>query len=175
MVDKDYRWYILFVRTNHEFKVQKHIDRIGITNYLPVRKILSQWSDRKKWIDHPMFPGYIFIRVSCREFFSALNHFSIICYVSFGNEPAVINDEIIMVIRRIESNYIECVDEIECFSCADNIKIVSGPLKGIEGIISRIDNNNFFVTEIPEINHSIKIRNEKRNDYCLLSIYIILN
>jgi transcription antitermination factor NusG len=161
MVDKNYRWYILFVKTNHEFKVQKHIELFGIRAYLPVRKTLSQWSDRKKWIYRPMFPGYVFIRVSCREFFSALYHDSIIRYVKFGGSPAYISDEQIRVIKKVESDNLEYIKESECFTCNDHIRIVAGPLKGLEGRISRIDSNDYFVIDLPEINKSIKIRIKK--------------
>ena len=162
MVDRDYRWYILFVRTNHEFKVKNHIQRLGISSYLPVKKTLSYWSDRKKWIERPMFPGYLFVRVSCREFFSLLNYNSIICYVSFGNAPAFITDKQIDSIQRIETDNIKYIDECECYSCDDQIIIISGPLKGIEGRISRIDNNDYFVIDLPEITQSVHIRLKKK-------------
>jgi len=161
MVDKNYRWYILFVRTNHEFKVQRHIQRFEIKSYLPVKKTLSYWSDRKKWIDRPMFPGYVFVKVSCREFFSILNHNSIICYVKFGNIPASISNKQIRIIQKIESENVKFIDESDCFSCDDQIRIITGLLKGIEGSISRIDNNDYFVIDLPEINQSINIRLKK--------------
>jgi len=161
MVDKNYRWYILFVRTNHEFKVQKHIQRSEIQSYLPVKKTLSYWSDRKKWIDRPMFPGYVFVKVSCREFFSVLYHDSIISYVKIGHIPAFISDKQIRVIQKIESDYLEYITEGECFTCNDHIRIVAGPLKGLEGRILRIDSNDYFVIDLPEINKSIKIRIKK--------------
>jgi len=161
MVDKNYRWNILFVRTNHEFKVQKYIEIFGISAYIPVKKTLSQWSDRKIWIDRPMFPGYVFLRVSCREFFSELSHNSIISYVKIGDIPAFISDKQIRQIQKIESDYLEYILESDCFTCDDQIRIISGPLKGIEGKILRIDRNDYFIIDLPAINKSINIRIKK--------------
>lgn len=161
MVDKNYRWNILFVKTNHEFKVQKYIELFGISAYIPVKKTLSQWSDRKKWIDRPMFPGYVFLRVSCREFFSVLSHNSIISYVKSGGKAVFISEEQIRQIKKIESDYLEYISESDCFTCDDQIRIISGPLKGIEGKILRIDRNDYFIIDLPAINKSIKIKIKK--------------
>jgi transcription antitermination factor NusG len=161
IIDKSYKWNILFVKTNHELKVQKYIERFGVKTYLPVRKLLSQWSDRKKWIDRPMFPGYVFIRVSCQEFFTVLSHNSIISYVKSGGNPVFISEEQISIMQKIESEYLEHISECDCFTCGDHIRIIAGPLKGLEGRILRIDSNDYFVIDLPEINKSLKIRIKK--------------
>ena len=54
-------WWALYTKPRHEKKAKLEIEKKGITVYLPLNRVLRQWSDRKKWIEEPLFPGYIFI------------------------------------------------------------------------------------------------------------------
>jgi transcription termination/antitermination protein NusG len=56
-------WFALHVKSRHEFLVQKHLAKNGMEVYLPSVNKVSQWKDRKKCIDFPLFPGYLFARV----------------------------------------------------------------------------------------------------------------
>lgn len=56
-------WFALHVKPRHEFLVQGDLTRNGMEVYLPTVSKLSQWKDRKKLVDFPLFPGYLFSRV----------------------------------------------------------------------------------------------------------------
>ncbi len=82
-----YKWYAIYTKANNEKKVFDHLKEENIECYLPLRKTLRQWSDRKKWIDVPLFRCYVFVKVSYIEFFSVLKIPGVVYYVSFGGEP----------------------------------------------------------------------------------------
>lgn len=42
------RWVAALVQMNCERKVASKLDKLGITNYVPIQKEVHQWSDRKK-------------------------------------------------------------------------------------------------------------------------------
>ena len=42
------QWYAVYVNSRHEKKVADLLASQQIENYLPIQKILKQWSDRKK-------------------------------------------------------------------------------------------------------------------------------
>ena len=155
MISLDYKWYVLRVKSQHEKKVLQHCIFEGIKAYLPLLKSLRVWSDRKKWIDMPMFPGYIFIYSSSREFFRALGHSSVFDCIRFNGLPAIIPSEQIDAVRIIEQQEIKSVSEGECLSCDAYVRIICGPLKGIEGRISRVENRSYFTIDIP--GRSIKL------------------
>jgi len=56
-------WFALHVKPRHEFLVQGDLARNGMEVYLPTVNKLSQWKDRKKLVEFPLFPGYLFSRV----------------------------------------------------------------------------------------------------------------
>ncbi len=160
MVDRKYRWHVLFVKTNHEKKVNSYIDKFGIESYLPVRKELSYWSDRKKWIEKPMFPGYLFVRVSCKEFFNALNHTSVYHYVCFEEGPAIINEREIDMIRRLEAEKEILITE-RAYSEGDNVRITEGSLAGISGVIEKIESKSYVLIELPFLSKTVKVKVQK--------------
>jgi transcription termination/antitermination protein NusG len=56
-------WFALYVKPRHEFLVRSDLENNGREVYLPAVNKVSQWKDRKKRIDFPLFPGYLFARV----------------------------------------------------------------------------------------------------------------
>src|SRR5262245_7609662 len=58
----DPRWYAIWTRSRHEQVVRTQLDEKGITAFLPTFVKLSRWKDRRKKIDVPLFPGYVFAR-----------------------------------------------------------------------------------------------------------------
>jgi len=158
MIDKNYKWYVLFVRTNHENKVRNILNRLNIESYLPLIKELRYWSDRKKWMERPLFPGYIFLRVSCREFFSVMDNNSVISYVKEGQNPASISEDQISMIRQVEASGNSYVEEQNCLVEGDSIKVIGGPMKGIEGRISRIDKHEYLLIDIHQVSQIIRLK-----------------
>ena len=82
----NYLWYVIYARANSEKKLLENLQERNIDCYFPTKKVLKTWSDRKKWVDEPLFRCYIFVRVSYKEFFTALNTDSVVCYISFGGK-----------------------------------------------------------------------------------------
>ena len=39
------------------------LEAAGVHVFLPLRRTLRQWSDRRRWVEEPLFPGYLFARV----------------------------------------------------------------------------------------------------------------
>lgn len=57
------RWSVIYTRPNCERKVAHDIKRLGGEVYLPIQRVVRQWSDRKKTILRPLFPCYVFVQV----------------------------------------------------------------------------------------------------------------
>jgi hypothetical protein len=58
-IEQQESWKVLYVSSRQEKKLSVRLQQLGIKNYLPIVKKLRIWSDRKKWVDFPMFNGYI--------------------------------------------------------------------------------------------------------------------
>lgn len=56
-------WFAVYTKSRHEKVVHASLMSQGVEAYLPSHKVLSQWQDRRKWVEKPLFPGYLFARL----------------------------------------------------------------------------------------------------------------
>lgn len=147
-----YVWYTLYTKVNCEKKVLTTLKEAKIECYLPFSKTFKQWSVSKKWIEEPMFPCYVFVRVSYLEFFKLLNIDGVLRYVSFGGHLQSIPD---IQIRNIQTLIKEKQEEIvlirEHVSKGAKAEIIDGPLKGIQGEVVQICGKSRLVIRLESI------------------------
>ena len=153
-----YKWYAVYTRPHNEKKVCSWLKENNIECYLPLKSSLRQWSDRKKWIEEPLFRSYIFVRVSYIEYFNVLSIPGVVKYVSFGGQPQAIPDNQIEYIKiivqqrdqEIEVNYKNIRKGLEC-------EVLFGPLKGIRGEVVRISGQSRLVIRLASMGVSLQV------------------
>ena len=57
------QWYALYVQVNHEKEVTKRLEQKEVSCFLPLMETWSKRRDRRKKVQLPMFPGYVFVHV----------------------------------------------------------------------------------------------------------------
>lgn len=125
-------WYLIYTRPRHERRVCRRLSEMGIGLYLPVRKILKTWCDRKQLIEEPLFPSYIFIYLeNIQNYYESLGIDGVCQYVRFGNEIASVSETVINNIRLI----LEKGGDIEIstghIQPGQHLLIRKGPLSGL--------------------------------------------
>lgn len=151
---KEKKWFVLYTKPNFEKKVFSKLTDIGVETYLPLRTTIRKWSDRKKRIEAPLFPGYIFILGNEKERFEALSVSGVVRSVMFRNEPATLRDEEIENIKKlIRSDKILETSQTVVLGAA--VRITSGPLKDVRGVITEIKGKKYFTLVLESINSSI--------------------
>jgi len=136
-------WYVLYTLPNYERKVYTTLRKRMITAFLPLQKDVRQWSDRKKIIEIPLFPNYIFLQTKAKDRFSALEIHGVKRYVSFDGHPVIVPEQDIEIIQRASS--------------ADNVKIgQEGPFIGMTGIFFEKKSSRFGIN-IQSINMTLFI------------------
>ena len=48
-------WIAVYTKSRHEQVVVNELNKININSYCPMFKERRQWSDRKKWVNFPLF------------------------------------------------------------------------------------------------------------------------
>ena len=153
----EYKWHAIYTRLNHEKSVEASLKERDIEVYLPKKKMLRIWSDRKKWIEEPLFRPYVFVRVSKKEYHKVLQIPSVLYYIFFGGKAAQIPDEQIEVLKIIYDNNLDCEISPNSINSGDLAKIIYGPLKGrIVNVINRKGDQRIIVT-MKQISYSVLI------------------
>lgn len=154
-VHSDIRWYALYTRSRHEKKVEKQLRDKGIASYLPVRRVLRRWSDRKKWVEEPIFRCYVFIRVDEKDRLRALRTYGSVRIVSFNGKPAVVRDEEIENIRRVLRE-VPAVETCTPLAVGDVVEIQRGPLSGLRGRLEELRGERRLVVAVESIRQALR-------------------
>ncbi len=126
-------WKVICTQSRYEFKVEEQLERLGIVNYLPKIKLLRQWSDRKKIIIAPAFPGYIFVNNDenlRNQVFSAKG---VLQYVRIENRDAIIREKEMQLIHLVETAF-----SSTAFQIGNLVQIKHGPFQGYQGLLKRV-------------------------------------
>jgi len=152
----NYQWYAIYTRANSEKKLFDNLHEKNIECYLPMRKVLKFWSDRKKWVEEPLFKCYIFVKVSYKEFFDALNTTGAVCYISFGGKaqsiPAIQIDNIKTFLSQSEH---EITVSHERIQRGVSVEVLHGSFKGIKGEVINVLGQSRLLVRIDSMNCSI--------------------
>ncbi len=109
------------------------MERYQIRHYLPLVKKLRLWSDRKKWVEMPLFNGYIFVQPKPSERDQVLQIPGVVKYLKYNGEDARVSSaEIELIERLIDKGYHLESGATGSLRKGDKVKIEQGPLKGIE-------------------------------------------
>jgi len=156
MADKN--WYALYTKPRWEKKVSALLDEKKIENYLPLQKVLKQWSDRKKWIQEPLFRSYIFVHISTDEHLPTLQTAGVVRFVAFERKAVVIPPVQIEAIKTYVQTGEDMITETPDVKTGDRVVVIKGSLKGLEGKLVQISNKKRLRIMIEGIQQSLHIK-----------------
>ncbi len=151
-------WYAIYVNSRAEKKVEKELINLGIDSFLPLRKTLRHWSDRKKWVELPLIPGYCFVRIAIKHHLSVLKVKNVVGFVRFEGKPAIIPGQQIDFLKRMlkQSDYSWEITR-ENFTPGQKVEIIAGPFIGTEAELMVIKGKRKVGVRIDHINNTLLV------------------
>jgi transcriptional antiterminator RfaH len=162
-------WYAIYTRSRAEKSLHKLLTQKGIECFLPLKKTLKLYSDRKKWVEEPLLRCYLFVRIREKEYFEVLNCPGAVRYVCFEGRAVGIPDRQILALKNFMENKAESLEVFEGHLEAGELMEVSrGPLKGLRGEFLQVRGNNRLVLRFESLGvcvHSeVRLQDVKRVD-----------
>jgi transcription antitermination factor NusG len=152
----NYQWYAVYCKPNSEKKISERLIEKNIECYLPTRKVLRTWSDRKKWIEEPLFKSYLFVKVSFKEFFVVLNTPGVVCFVSFGGKAQSIPEVQINNVKSfLDQTDYEVSLTYERIQKGVNVEVTHGSLKGVYGEVLNIYGQSRILIRVDSLSCSL--------------------
>ena len=146
-VEKNSQWSALHTRYQHERKVEALLNAKGFETFLPTYYTVRQWKDRKKSICEPLFPGYLFIAGVNERRLQIMSIPGACAIVSVAGAPSTIPTAEIEAIRRCVSDPWK-VEPHPRLQGGDSVRVQSGPLAGVEGILVRVKDSCRLVVSV---------------------------
>jgi transcription antitermination factor NusG len=129
-------WYAIFTRHQHEKSVAFALSNKNHEVYLPLYRSVRQWQDRAKQLWFPLFPCYVFIREGMDRQLQILTTPGVIHIVGWSGRPAVVPQSQLEAVRRIMESCL-LVETHPYLRSGDRVRVKTGPLMGLEGILTR--------------------------------------
>lgn len=154
-----HNWFAVYTKPRHEKRVAQHLAIQRIEFFLPLYRSLRRWNNGcKVEVELPLFPSYLFVRISKEERPRVLGAYGVLSFVGIKNTPAVLPDFEIESLRtglqqrKCEPNPYLVVGE--------KARIKAGPMAGMEGVLVRKKNDLRVVLSVHLIRQSIAVEVE---------------
>ena len=142
------RWVAALVQMNCEKKAATFLNKVGYETYIPTQLEVHQWSDRKKKIDRVVIPMVVFVRLAQNEEDEFRRLSFILKFITYPGSKELatpIPDEQIEMLKLLLHNADAKVSIVENLKVGDRVRLVRGPMKGLEGELSYIEENKPIV------------------------------
>ncbi len=149
-------WYAAYTCANHEKRIAQQLREREIEHFLPLYETVHRWRDRRVRLELPLFPGYVFVRVALRERLRVLELPSVVRLVGYGPLPTALPDEEIEVLRHGLHRNLQALPH-QYLAKGRRVRILRGPLTGLEGILLRRKGNFRVVLSVDLILRSITV------------------
>jgi transcription antitermination factor NusG len=132
-------WHAIYTRHQHEKMVAQILTSKGFETFLPLYVSSHRWSDRTKLISLALFPCYVFLKGGLDRRLDLVTTPGIHSLVSCAGQPAAIpTDEMNALRRAVETG--ASIEPHPFLKCGDWVRVKSGPLAEVEGILVRKKN-----------------------------------
>lgn len=125
-------WHVIYTKSRHEKKVAASLAALDIEHFLPTSKNRVQAGRKKKWLNQPLFPSYVFARpLSAQGYLSSLQIPGVLHYVKTGKTIAQVPEDIIERLRTCSTQPDASYHiSTEHFLPGTHHQIHSGPFSG---------------------------------------------
>jgi transcription antitermination factor NusG len=150
------RWYAAHTRANHEKRVAEQLGQRAVEHFLPLYQSVRKWTDRRKRLEVPLFPGYVFVRLPLQERMRVLEIPSVARLVGFDNRPAPLPDHEMEAMRNGLTGQLRAVPH-PYLKVGRRVRIIRGPLESREGILLRNKGGFRVVLSVDLIMRSVAV------------------
>ena len=154
-------WYAVKTVSRHEKFVAHELECQGVTSFLPSITEIHRWSDRRRKVERPLFPGYLFVRGAMSSQLRRVVLFArgVAGFITMRGEPIPIPDDQIENVQKLLANDIPCIAH-PFLRIGQRVRVRGGSLDGVEGILTAFNGQKGLVVAIDGIQRSLAVRIE---------------
>lgn len=152
-------WFAVFTAPRHEKRVEEHFRVQEIESFLPLCQMQRRWKDGSKgMLQLPLFSSYTFVRIGRGGRLPVLAIPGVISIVGGGRDSLSVPDSYIHFLREgLQQGKIEPHPYL---TSGARVRIRSGVMAGVEGILLRKKNDFRVVLTLQMIMKSVRVEVE---------------
>jgi len=156
------RWYAAYTRHQHEKSASSYLAQKGMEVLLPLYRSLSRWKDRNKEVLLPLFPGYVFVLTDLERRVEVLRAPGVCWLVGSAGIPVAVSTHEIERVRRLTESPLSYAPH-PYLKRGDRVRVLSGPLEGMEGILIRVKKQCRVVVTMDLLRQAASVEIESTN------------
>ena len=153
-------WYAVQVKPKFEHRVACQLEHKGYDYFLPLYRSRRQWSDRVKQLELPLFPSYVFCRVTAGVTSAIVTTPGVIRIVGAGKQPIAVDEAEMNHLQRVTAGAALRTQPWPFMAVGERVRITEGPLEGLEGTLCREANSHRFIVSITLLQRSVAVEVE---------------
>jgi transcription elongation factor/antiterminator RfaH len=152
------QWFAVWTRSRQEKTSAAMLEALGVPHFLPLIKDERQWSDRRKMVTVPLFPGYLFVQIARSSGLQLCVRKvpGVVNFVGNQNGPLAVPENEIHNVRALLSRGAVC-SPCPFLKAGDRVRVVRGALAGIEGLFIRCGARSRVVVSVEIIQQSVSV------------------
>ncbi len=153
------QWYVIHTHGKHETKVEVYLGKKGLNIFLPRMTMVSRRRDRKKYLQVPLFPGYVFVHtdLSQESYHHIVKSPGVVRILGNQREYFPVAPEVIESIRLMVASQ-RAYYPWEHLEKGRRVRIVEGPLTGAVGVVERVkDNKRRLIVAVEILGRSVAV------------------
>ena len=131
-------WYLVHTKPRQEKCALENLERQGYQCYLPIFRSEKILAGKQAFVDEPLFPRYLFIRldsgISAKSWSPIRSTKGVNKLVSFGAEATKVPDQLVDALIRQQAS---TDNTVRLFSYGERVLIQEGIFADIEGIYQK--------------------------------------
>ncbi len=150
------QWFAVYTTPRHEKAVARQFAVRQIEAFLPLYRSVNRWKNGCRVnVAQPLFPNYVFVSLERHDYVRVLQTPGVLSLVGSRREPSPLPSSEIESLRA-------GLPERECephpyLVAGEKVRIHSGPLTGVVGVLVRKKNNLRVVLTINLIMQSVAV------------------
>jgi transcription antitermination factor NusG len=149
-------WFAAYTSSRHEKSVASHFRERQIESFLPLYSTRHRWKNGcDVSLELPLFPNYVFVHIDPRERVRILEVPGVFSLVGFGRNPARLPDSEIEAIRSALGH--RKIEPHPYLVVGERVRIKTGPMTGMEGVLLRKKSNFRVVLAIDAIMQCVAV------------------
>ncbi|WP_053405525.1 UpxY family transcription antiterminator [Persicobacter sp. CCB-QB2] len=155
-------WHVLYTQSRKEKVVAERLEEVGLEVFLPLHKVLRQWSDRKKWVEVPLFNSYVFVKLEDDQaYLKALNTKGASWFVQFQGDAARVSQQEIDIMRYMIGQEEQIQATEEAFAEGEKVLIQYGPFRDLTAEIVAIQGGRRVLLRIENLGQGLLLNMEQ--------------
>jgi transcription antitermination factor NusG len=154
-------WHVLHVVPNHEKKVAVHLLHRSVEHFLPLYSERSRWSDRSVTLERPLFPGYVFVRLTRELKLLVISSPGVLRILGRNGSEVVGGEEVERIRTAIAAGFV--LRPHPPITVGTRVRVSNGVFAGTEGMVIELRSNCKVIISMSAVNQCYSLETDIGN------------